>query len=151
MSFFQQQKQPLQLRPQSRPAIALPNTRPSVVAIHAEQQSNQVQAVSVPVQNPGLPVVVTQAQQQQAQLPVVAIQAQQRPVQAIPVSALRPQQVIPVQVSKVPNYSFGYAVNDPTTGDQKSHEETRTGDTVVGRYSLVEPGRFYIINCNEFI
>lgn len=164
------QKQPLQLRPPSRPAIALPNTRPPVVAIHAEQQQ-PIQGISAPVSsNQGIPVVAVQAEQPQNQRPniplsppyptqpqVVAIQAQQQnQFQAIPVSALRPsQQVIPVvaqspvrkivlpyptEIATLPSYSFGYAVNDPTTGDQKSHEEKRTGNNVVGRYTVVEPG-----------
>jgi Insect cuticle protein len=37
-----------------------------------------------------------------------------------------------------PHYSFGYNVNDPTTGDSKSQSETRTGDVVQGQYSLIE-------------
>ncbi|CAG9854432.1 unnamed protein product [Phyllotreta striolata] len=36
------------------------------------------------------------------------------------------------------NYDFGYAVNDPHTGDSKSQQESRHGDTVHGSYSLVE-------------
>ncbi|CAG7826650.1 unnamed protein product [Allacma fusca] len=38
-----------------------------------------------------------------------------------------------------PQYSFSYNVNDPTTGDQKSQQESRDGDNVSGSYSLVEP------------
>lgn len=38
-----------------------------------------------------------------------------------------------------PNYSFNYAVNDPSTGDNKAQWETRDGDVVRGAYSLVEP------------
>jgi hypothetical protein len=38
-----------------------------------------------------------------------------------------------------PQYSFSYGVNDPHTGDNKEHHETRSGDAVQGRYSLVEP------------
>jgi hypothetical protein len=30
-------------------------------------------------------------------------------------------------------------VNDPHTGDNKEHHETRDGDVVQGSYSLVEP------------
>lgn len=37
------------------------------------------------------------------------------------------------------NYSFHYDVNDPHTGDVKSHHETRNGDVVSGFYTLVEP------------
>ncbi|CAH1102006.1 unnamed protein product [Psylliodes chrysocephalus] len=36
------------------------------------------------------------------------------------------------------NYDFGYAVNDPQTGDSKSQQESRHGDVVQGSYSLVE-------------
>ena len=38
-----------------------------------------------------------------------------------------------------PKYSFSYGVNDPHTGDNKEHHETRDGDVVQGSYSLVEP------------
>lgn len=38
-----------------------------------------------------------------------------------------------------PNYGFNYAVNDPSTGDNKAQWETRNGDVVQGAYSLVEP------------
>lgn len=38
-----------------------------------------------------------------------------------------------------PQYSFSYGVNDPHTGDNKEHHETRSGDVVRGSYSLVEP------------
>ena len=38
-----------------------------------------------------------------------------------------------------PQYTYGYSVQDLTTGDQKSHSETRNGDVVTGEYSLVEP------------
>ncbi|KAK5649514.1 hypothetical protein RI129_000543, partial [Pyrocoelia pectoralis] len=37
-----------------------------------------------------------------------------------------------------PNYSFGYDVRDPNTGDFKNQFETRKGDVVQGRYSLIE-------------
>ncbi|XP_044737553.1 cuticle protein-like [Chrysoperla carnea] len=39
----------------------------------------------------------------------------------------------------IPNYTFEYGVNDPTTGDVKSQHETRYGDKVKGYYSLNEP------------
>ncbi|XP_013162986.1 PREDICTED: cuticle protein 19.8-like [Papilio xuthus] len=38
-----------------------------------------------------------------------------------------------------PNYEFNYAVNDPSTGDNKAQWEKRDGDVVRGSYSLVEP------------
>jgi hypothetical protein len=38
-----------------------------------------------------------------------------------------------------PQYAFSYGVNDPHTGDNKEHHETRSGDVVQGSYSLVEP------------
>ncbi|CAH0551436.1 unnamed protein product [Brassicogethes aeneus] len=36
------------------------------------------------------------------------------------------------------NYEFGYSVNDPHTGDSKSAQETRHGDSVQGSYSLID-------------
>ncbi|KAL1130805.1 hypothetical protein AAG570_012046 [Ranatra chinensis] len=38
-----------------------------------------------------------------------------------------------------PRYTFSYGVHDESTGDSKTHDEMRDGDTVQGRYSLVEP------------
>lgn len=38
-----------------------------------------------------------------------------------------------------PQYSFGYSVQDPLTGDIKGQSETRQGSLVQGQYSLVEP------------
>lgn len=38
----------------------------------------------------------------------------------------------------VPQYSFGYDVQDALTGDSKSQYETRSGDVVQGSYSLIE-------------
>ncbi|CAG5036167.1 unnamed protein product [Parnassius apollo] len=38
-----------------------------------------------------------------------------------------------------PSYEFNYAVNDPSTGDNKVQWERRHGDVVKGAYSLVEP------------
>jgi hypothetical protein len=37
-----------------------------------------------------------------------------------------------------PQYSYSYNINDANTGDVKSHEESRSGDTVQGSYSVVE-------------
>lgn len=34
--------------------------------------------------------------------------------------------------------SFSYGVNDPNTGDIKSQDEKRVGDSVVGQYSLLD-------------
>ncbi|XP_055853299.1 larval cuticle protein A2B-like [Episyrphus balteatus] len=39
----------------------------------------------------------------------------------------------------IPKYTFSYQVNDPTTGDIKSQEESRDGDIVKGSYALVDP------------
>ncbi|RVE52453.1 hypothetical protein evm_002847 [Chilo suppressalis] len=38
-----------------------------------------------------------------------------------------------------PKYAFEYSVEDPHTGDHKTHHETRDGDVVKGFYSLHEP------------
>ncbi|PSN41655.1 hypothetical protein C0J52_10492 [Blattella germanica] len=47
--------------------------------------------------------------------------------------------LVPEEYDPYPQYRYGYAVNDPITGDSKAAEETRDGDVVQGRYSLVEP------------
>jgi len=38
-----------------------------------------------------------------------------------------------------PQYNYGYAVQDPLTGDAKNQQESRDGEVVRGRYSLIEP------------
>ncbi|XP_053660191.1 larval cuticle protein A2B-like [Anopheles marshallii] len=38
-----------------------------------------------------------------------------------------------------PQYSYSYAVSDALTGDNKSQQESRSGDVVTGSYSLIEP------------
>jgi len=35
-------------------------------------------------------------------------------------------------------YDFSYAVNDPTTGDQKDQQESRSGDDVTGYYRTLD-------------
>lgn len=37
------------------------------------------------------------------------------------------------------HYEFSYSVEDPHTGDHKSHRESREGDVVKGEYSLLQP------------
>ncbi|XP_046483235.1 larval cuticle protein A2B-like [Neodiprion pinetum] len=37
-----------------------------------------------------------------------------------------------------PQYSYSYDVHDTLTGDAKSQQETRNGDSVEGSYSLIE-------------
>lgn len=68
-------------------------------------------------------------------VPVAAAAAAK--VVASPVAA----KVVPVQVQfqADPSYAFAYRVQDQITGDSKSQEETRLGDVVKGRYSLIEP------------
>jgi TolA-binding protein len=40
-------------------------------------------------------------------------------------------------------YNFGYAVADMTTGDIKSHQETRRGDQVEGQYTMMDSDGFH--------
>lgn len=35
-------------------------------------------------------------------------------------------------------YEFSYSVNEPSTGDIKSHQESRKGNAVVGKYELID-------------
>lgn len=56
---------------------------------------------------------------------------------AVPVPAA--VHVVPVQAAADPSYAFAYQVQDQITGDSKSQEETRQGDVVKGRYSLIDP------------
>lgn len=47
---------------------------------------------------------------------------------------------LPIQYEEpTPRYNFAYEVNDAHTGDFKSQQENRRGDTVLGQYSLLQP------------
>jgi hypothetical protein len=48
------------------------------------------------------------------------------------------QAAVDPQYDPNPQYSYSYSVNDADTGDSKSHEESRSGDSVQGSYSVVE-------------
>lgn len=63
------------------------------------------------------------------------------PATAVPVAAAVPAAVAAVvpEAADPSSYAFAYHVQDQLTGDTKSQEETRRGDVVRGRYSLVEP------------
>ncbi|XP_021945950.2 protein TsetseEP [Folsomia candida] len=51
------------------------------------------------------------------------------------------------ELDAYPQYNYGYSVQDPITGDVKGQEESRNGDVVRGRYSLIEPdGTLRIVN-----
>lgn len=64
----------------------------------------------------------------------------------VPVAVAEPVIAAPAVVQarieefdSIPQYSFAYDVFDSYTNDVKSQFETRNGDLVQGRYSLVEP------------
>lgn len=63
------------------------------------------------------------------------------PASAVQVPVAKLVQVVPVQAPFQPDasYTFAYQVQDQITGDSKSQEESRQGDVVKGRYSLIEP------------
>lgn len=39
----------------------------------------------------------------------------------------------------IDGFEYSYNIDDPTTGDSKSQHEVRTGDTVAGYYSVLDP------------
>lgn len=43
------------------------------------------------------------------------------------------------RLDPLPQYSYGYDVQDALTGDYKGHQEHRNGDLVTGSYSVVDP------------
>lgn len=48
-------------------------------------------------------------------------------------------ETVPIKENSTPTrYEFGYAVNDPHTGDSKTQKEVRDGDSVKGSYSVVD-------------
>ncbi|XP_069696251.1 cuticle protein 21-like [Periplaneta americana] len=69
--------------------------------------------------------------------PAYATPAFAAPAYAAPVAA--PVTKAVVDHYSPPQYSFSYGVNDPHTGDNKEHHETRSGDVVHGSYSLIDP------------
>ncbi|VVC35904.1 Insect cuticle protein,Chitin-binding type R&R consensus [Cinara cedri] len=70
---------------------------------------------------------------------VVAVAPAKIVAPTVPVAKVA--QVLPAQLQPVadPSYTFAYQVQDQITGDSKSQEETRNGNVVKGRYSLIEP------------
>ncbi|KAG7209623.1 hypothetical protein KM043_011274 [Ampulex compressa] len=58
------------------------------------------------------------------------------PAVVAPVPAIRAEKI--EELDAVPQYSFAYDVQDTITGDSKAQYETRNGDVVQGRYSLIE-------------
>lgn len=84
----------------------------------------------------------------QAAAPAAAVVSAAYAVPTAKIMATGPAGTVPVQLAPVQaryqpeaegSYAFAYRVDDRLTGDSKSHEETRQGDVVKGRYSLVEP------------
>ncbi|CAH1102012.1 unnamed protein product [Psylliodes chrysocephalus] len=75
-----------------------------------------------------------------AQTPVVhAYSAPVAHAYAAPVAHAIPVTKTVIAEAEAPaHYDFGYAVNDPHTGDSKSQHESRRGDVVQGSYSLLE-------------
>ncbi|XP_013139563.1 PREDICTED: larval cuticle protein A2B-like [Papilio polytes] len=53
-------------------------------------------------------------------------------------SVFAPAPVV-ARVDPLPQYSYGYDVQDALTGDYKGHQENRNGDLVTGSYSVVDP------------
>lgn len=47
-----------------------------------------------------------------------------------------------IEYDEPAQYEYGYTVHDDHTGDYKSHTEKRDGDTVHGRYEIVDPDGF---------
>ncbi|XP_063357917.1 larval cuticle protein A2B-like [Cydia amplana] len=55
-------------------------------------------------------------------------------------SVVVPAPLAPVaRFDPLPQYSYGYDVQDALTGDYKGHQEQRNGDLVTGSYSVVDP------------
>ncbi|XP_055618824.1 cuticle protein-like [Toxorhynchites rutilus septentrionalis] len=49
------------------------------------------------------------------------------------------KQIVADEYDPNPQYSYSYGISDSLTGDQKSQEESRSGDVVKGSYSVVDP------------
>ncbi|XP_043484842.1 cuticle protein 19.8-like [Leptopilina heterotoma] len=71
-----------------------------------------------------------------AMMAIIAIEAK-----VVPVAQVAPAAPVLARIENldaVPQYTFAYDVQDPTTGDSKAQFETRSGDIVQGSYSLIE-------------
>lgn len=67
---------------------------------------------------------------------IIVIEAKVVPV--APIAQAAPVLARIENLDAVPQYSFAYDVQDPSTGDSKAQFETRNGDIVQGSYSLIE-------------
>lgn len=71
-------------------------------------------------------------------------------VSAVSAGILAPAALVSARTEEFdahPQYSFSYAVNDASTGDNKEQHETRDGDVVSGQVSIVT---IPIVKCNGF-
>ncbi|KAJ2954802.1 hypothetical protein O0L34_g3109 [Tuta absoluta] len=55
------------------------------------------------------------------------------------VAPVAPVAVPVARYDPLPQYSYGYDVQDALTGDYKGHQEHRNGDLVTGSYTVVDP------------
>ncbi|XP_060806117.1 calphotin [Amyelois transitella] len=61
-------------------------------------------------------------------------------VGAVSAGVIAPIAPVPLaRVDPLPQYSYGYDVQDALTGDYKGHTEQRNGDLVTGSYTVVDP------------
>ncbi|XP_021693573.1 cuticle protein isoform X3 [Aedes aegypti] len=60
------------------------------------------------------------------------------PVTKTLVAAPLTKTVVADEYDPNPQYSYSYGISDALTGDQKSQQESRSGDVVQGSYSLVD-------------
>lgn len=70
--------------------------------------------------------------------PVKYVHQEPHPVKYID----NPHYVKHVEYDEPAHYEFGYDVHDDHTGDYKSHTEKRDGNTVSGRYEVLDPDGF---------
>lgn len=56
----------------------------------------------------------------------------------VPVAPVAPLAAV-ARLDPLPQYSYGYDVQDALTGDYKGHQEHRNGDLVTGSYTVVDP------------
>ncbi|XP_043204552.1 uncharacterized protein LOC122371866 [Amphibalanus amphitrite] len=122
--------------PEPEPSLPLPEPEPEPEPLPAAQPLVQLPPVPEPLPHPEpLPLQDTPVDLPYYP-PIVEIPP---PVVAVPIAP-------PPEIHSIPDYSYGYGIDDPASGVQNTKEETRFGDRTEGSYSTLLPdGRRQIV------
>lgn len=102
---------------------------------HAQPQVNYIEPAHVKAVKYVQPAPVAPVYNHVAAAPIKYVHQEPHAVKYVE----SPQYVKQVEYEQPAQYEYGYDVNDPHTGDVKSHTEKRNGNTVSGRYEVLDP------------